>query len=95
LAAVISYLASEVLEIATEFCIDDCRRRITNRDILKSFKSDLELEALTKDIIVPEAGIIPQVVSHPLPNDGNNASTQNKENDNQELAVSVEKMNIE
>jgi len=63
MAAVLEYLTAEVLELAGSFTTFYGRVRITPRSILLTMKHDYELDKLTKNIIVPQGGVRPNI--HP------------------------------
>ena len=61
-AAVLEYLVSEVLELSGNACKDNGKRRIIPRHIKLALDLDEELRALTKQSILPGAGVVPNAM---------------------------------
>lgn len=59
IAAVLQYVASEVLELAGNVARENNRHRITPRHIKLAVKNDNELDALLKDVTISEGGVVP------------------------------------
>jgi histone H2A len=66
LAAVLEYLAVEVLELSGNAARDLQRRRITSRCVMLAVKNDEELNMLWKETI-PQGGVLPNVHAALLP----------------------------
>ena len=60
LAAVLEYLATEVLECTGNFTLDAKKKRITPRHIYLALRNDIELNQFTKHVTIPQSGVIPQ-----------------------------------
>lgn len=70
MAAVLEYLAAEVLECAGTVASENNRQRINPRHITVAVRSDSELDVLFKDITIAEGGVLPyihQVLLQKLP----------------------------
>jgi histone H2A len=66
-AAVLEYLAAELMEIAGN-CAKDCKKqRIIPRHILLAVRNDEELNKLFKNVTIPSGGVIPNIHSVLLP----------------------------
>jgi len=61
IAAVLEYLAAEVLELAGNVTRDDKRRRLTPGDIHRAVCSDEELSRLFVDVLIQEGGMTPHI----------------------------------
>lgn len=66
LAAVLEYLAAEVLELAGNSAKDQKRQRITPRDILMGIRTDEELNKLYVNVVLP-GGVIPNIHASLIP----------------------------
>merc|ERR1719341_1229150 len=67
LAAVLEYLAAEVLELAGNAARDNKRVRIVPRHLLLAVKNDEELDTLTKNATFREGGVLPGINPQLLP----------------------------
>ena len=61
LAAVLEYLAAEVLELAGNAAKDNKKNRINPRHILLAIRNDEELNKLLDNAIIAEGGVLPNV----------------------------------
>ncbi|XP_050231075.1 uncharacterized protein LOC126680074 [Mercurialis annua] len=69
MAAVLEYLAAEVLELAGNAAADNKKARITPRHILLAVHSDEELCGLMgNNAIIPGSGVMPHINQALLPN---------------------------
>ena len=67
LAAVIEYVAAEVLEIAGDETKKQQRKTISPRHIMLAIKRDEELNLVCSDVIFPHSGVIENIPSVLLP----------------------------
>ncbi|KAJ3615667.1 hypothetical protein Zmor_012386 [Zophobas morio] len=68
MAAVLEYLAAEVLELAGNAARDNKKTRILPRHILLAVRNDDELNNVCKSSTIPQGGVIPRIESRLLPN---------------------------
>lgn len=61
MAAVLEYLAAEVLECAGNVTREYQRQRINPRHLTVAVRSDSELDVLFKDVTIAEGGVLPFV----------------------------------
>lgn len=61
MAAVLEYLASEVLELAGNAARDNKKKRITPRMITLALRSDDELSQIVSSIVIAEGGVVPYI----------------------------------
>jgi len=61
LAAVLEYLAAEILELAGNASRDNKKHRIVPRHILLAVKNDEELNKLLQDVTFSSGGVIPNI----------------------------------
>lgn len=77
LAAVLEYLAAEVLELAGNAARDNRRQRVIPRHIMMAVRSDAELSELFKNVTIAEGGVLPFIHNVLLPKRSNKRSSQN------------------
>jgi histone H2A len=70
LAAVLEYLAAEVLELAGNAAKDNKKTRIVPRHILLAIKNDEELNRLMANTTIAEGGVLPYINPSLLPSKG-------------------------
>ncbi|EFN60068.1 hypothetical protein CHLNCDRAFT_48410 [Chlorella variabilis] len=70
LAAVLEYLAAEVLELAGNAARDNKKTRITPRHIQLAVRNDEELSKLLAGVTISEGGVLPNIHSMLLPKKG-------------------------
>ena len=67
LAAVLEYLAAEVLELSGNAARDNKKTRINPRHIQLAIRNDDELNKLLKNVTISEGGVLPNIQSALLP----------------------------
>ncbi|MCO5591669.1 hypothetical protein L7F22_045660 [Adiantum nelumboides] len=67
LAAVLEYLAAEVLELAGDAADDNGKSRIAPRHILLAVQCDNELNELLGNVTIASGGVVPNIHSMLLP----------------------------
>ena len=58
LAAVLEYLASEILDLAGNASRDNKKSRITPRHLTLAIRNDDELNELLKNVTIPQGGVL-------------------------------------
>lgn len=67
LAAVLEYLAAEILELAGNASRDNKKQRIIPRHIQLAIRNDEELNKLLHDVTITNGGVIPNIHQALLP----------------------------
>merc|ERR1711972_515624 len=67
LAAVMEYLAVEILELAGNAARDDEKTRITPRHLQLAIRNDHELDNLLSGVTIAQGVILPDIQAVPLP----------------------------
>ena len=70
LAAVLEYLAAEILELAGNAARDLKKTRITPRHLLLAIRNDEELNKLLADVTIASGGVLPNIHTVLLPKKG-------------------------
>ena len=70
LAAVLEYLAAEILELAGNAARDNNKKRINPRHIQLAVRQDDELNKLLAGVTIAEGGVLPNIHANLLPNKG-------------------------
>jgi histone H2A len=69
MAAVLEYLAAEVLELAGNAAKDNKKNRINPRHILLAIRNDEELNRLMCNTTIADGGVLPTINAALLPNE--------------------------
>lgn len=67
LAAVLQYLAAEILELASDAARDNGKSRIVPRHLLLAIKNDDELNQLLTGVTISQGGVLPSIHPQLLP----------------------------
>ncbi|XP_060808588.1 histone H2A, sperm-like [Amyelois transitella] len=67
LAAVLEYLAAEILELAADAAKDNNKTRVIPRHILLAIRNDDELSKMLTGVIVSQGGVLPSIQPQLLP----------------------------
>ena len=61
LAAVMEYLAAEILELAGNAARDNKRKRVVPRHLLLAIRNDEELNKLLQGVTISQGGVLPNI----------------------------------
>ncbi|KAG6852479.1 hypothetical protein C0991_011634 [Blastosporella zonata] len=67
LAAVLEYLAAEILELAGNAARDNKKQRIVPRHLQLAIRNDEELGKLLGDVVISQGGVVPHINPELLP----------------------------
>ncbi|TRM66032.1 histone H2A [Schizophyllum amplum] len=67
LAAVLEYLAAEILELAGNAARDNKKQRIVPRHLQLAIRNDEELNKLLGDVVISQGGVVPHIQAELLP----------------------------
>ncbi|GLB42014.1 putative histone 2A [Lyophyllum shimeji] len=67
LAAVLEYLAAEILELAGNAARDNKKQRIVPRHLQLAIRNDEELNRLLGDVVISQGGVVPHIAAELLP----------------------------
>ncbi|CAK9150301.1 unnamed protein product [Ilex paraguariensis] len=76
LAAVLEYLAAEVLELAGNAARDNKKNRVIPRHIQLAVRNDEELSRLLGCVTIANGGVMPNIHNHLLPKKAGSASSK-------------------
>ena len=76
LAAVMEYLAAEVLELAGNAARDNKKTRIIPRHLLLAIRNDEELNRLLSGITIAQGGVLPNIQTVLLPKKSSSKETK-------------------
>lgn len=79
LAAVLEYLAAEILELAGNAARDNKKNRIIPRHLLLAIKNDEELNKLLGNVTIAQGGVIPFIHTALLPKKSKAKSASSQE----------------
>jgi hypothetical protein len=84
LAAVLEYLAAEILELAGNAARDNKKQRIVPRHLQLAIRNDEELNKLLGDVVISQGGVVPFIRPELLPT----ATKKGAKGDSQEVCAS-------
>ncbi|CAI8590199.1 unnamed protein product [Vicia faba] len=90
LAAVLEYLAAEVLELAGNAARDNKKNRVSPRHLLLAVRNDEELGKLLAGVTIAHGGILPNINPVLLPKRTETATANNNNNRNQQHRSTAE-----
>merc|ERR1711998_114902 len=79
LAAVLEYLAAEILELAGNAAKDNKKTRIIPRHILLSIRNDEELNKLLANATIADGGVLPNINPSLLPSKSKKSKTESQD----------------
>lgn len=82
LAAVLEYLAAEVLELAGNAARDNKKTRVVPRHIQLAVRNDEELSKLLGSVTIANGGVMPNIHAHLLPKKAGGAAASKVDDDN-------------
>ncbi|KAI8557652.1 hypothetical protein RHMOL_Rhmol04G0026900 [Rhododendron molle] len=82
LAAVLEYLAAEVLELAGNAARDNKKTRVVPRHIQLAVRNDEELSKLLGSVTIANGGVMPNIHAHLLPKKAGGAASSKVDDDN-------------
>ncbi|KAI0282774.1 histone-fold-containing protein [Russula aff. rugulosa BPL654] len=79
LAAVLEYLAAEILELAGNAARDNKKQRIVPRHLQLAIRNDEELNKLLGDVVISQGGVVPHINPELLPSKTSKGKKESQE----------------
>ncbi|KAF4618183.1 hypothetical protein D9613_011512 [Agrocybe pediades] len=79
LAAVLEYLAAEILELAGNAARDNKKQRIVPRHLQLAIRNDEELNKLLGNVVISQGGVVPHIAAELLPSKSNKSKKDAEE----------------
>lgn len=79
LAAVLEYLAAEILELAGNAARDNKKQRIVPRHLQLAIRNDEELNKLLGDVVISQGGVVPFINPELLPSKTSKGKKESQE----------------
>ncbi|KAJ3571944.1 hypothetical protein NP233_g3412 [Leucocoprinus birnbaumii] len=79
LAAVLEYLAAEILELAGNAARDNKKQRIVPRHLQLAIRNDEELNKLLGDVVISQGGVVPHIAAELLPSKSSKGKKEGEE----------------